>query len=742
MSLTESLPLSMSKQHSFIVVSNRLPVNVSREDGKLVLRPSTGGLATAMSSLTSNKLWIGWPGIADDDLTDDDRAFIRKELASYGCYPVFLTKNQIEKFYEGYANDTIWPLFHYFQQYARYDPDYWQAYKDVNKLYMQAVIKQAASDAAIWIHDYHLMLLPRLLRKNLPNASIGFFLHIPFPSYEIFRLLPNRTQILEGLLGADLVGFHVYDYARHFMSSVLRILGVESSRGTIVLGDRVIKVDSFPIGIDYTRYVSALEDSETLEQRKVLDKLYRGQKVILSMDRLDYSKGIESRLKAFEQFLQQNPSAHQKVSMVMVAVPSRTEVETYRELRQDIERTVSRINGTFGTVGWTPIAYHFKNLPFPQIVALQARADIALITPLRDGMNLVAKEYIATKQKGLGVLILSEMTGAIDELPEALRVNPNNTDSIVAAIRGALDMPKKEQQRRLASMQGRLSRYTVQRWAKDFMDELHATKRAQADQGSRLLTQEREDKLLRLFGMAKKRLLLLDYDGTLRGFAAGHEPHLAAPTVRLKRLIQEVALIPRTLVCIVSGRPRAALDEWFGDLPVALAAEHGAWMKYDGEWSRQQVSLHEHKDRLLPLLELYVDRTPGARIEQKDLAIVWHYRGVPAELAHARNASLRHELERVLENTDVSVHAGNKILEIKPDTVHKGAVAEDLFALHNPDFALSIGDDYTDEDMFKAMPDEAFSIKVGLGDTAARYQVLGIDDVLRLLKQFTAAAKK
>ncbi len=693
-----------------------------------------------MSSLggdSSERVWIGWPGIPSDELTPADKTAITRKLRGLGCIPVFLTKQQVDNFYHGYANDTIWPLFHYFQSLAKYDNSYWLSYEAVNAQFKKAVARHADPQATVWIHDYHLMLLPQMLRKVLPDGTIGFFLHIPFPSYEIFRLLPNRAQILKGLLGADLIGFHVYDYARHFLSSVLRILGVENSHGSITIGSRIVKVDAFPIGIDYSRFVTALNDEETVKEVGILEDHYRDKKVILSMDRLDYSKGIMKRLEAFEQFLQKNPKFHKKVTLIMVAVPSRTEVETYKELRDEIEKSVSHINGAYGSVDWTPISYQFKNLPFAQIVALFARADVALLTPLRDGMNLVAKEYIATKQQRPGVLILSEMAGAVDELPEAIRINPNDINSIVQALQTALKMPRKTQLENLKSMQRRLSRYTVQRWSSDFIEQLHASKQAQTRKGDKVITPEIEAKIVRQFKKAKKRLLLLDYDGTLRGFVPSHTPHLAKPPASLLRLIRTLANLPNTKVCIISGRPRKALTAWFSDIPLSLAAEHGAWMKYDGEWSQQPVSLHEHRKDILSVLEHYAERTPGARIEQKDFALVWHYRNVPTELAHARNASLRYELNQLLANTDLVVHKGAKIIEIKPRSVHKGMVAEDLMAIHKADFILGVGDDYTDEDMFRVLPDDAFSIKVGLGDTSARFQVTSVEKVLQLLRKLT-----
>lgn len=726
----------MAKE-KFVIVSNRLPVSVSKVDDKLEFTTSSGGLATALSRLQTkheSRVWVGWPGIANEDITASDKKIIIEELKKHGCSPVFLSKQQIALYYDGYSNDTIWPLFHYFQTLVKHDLDYWDGYNEVNELFKKAVLKHAGRDSYIWIHDYHLMLLPKMIRDSLPESTIGFFLHVPFPSYELFRLLPNRSEILEGLLGANLIGFHIYDYARHFLSSILRILAIDNTHGTITIGDRAIKVDAFPISIDYSRFAEASKDKKIQKEIDDLEKNYQGKKIILSVDRLDYSKGIMNRLEAFEQFLKENEQAYtKKIVLVVIAVPSRTEVETYRELRSNIEKTISRINGQYGQVDWTPISYHFKNLPFEQVAALFWVADVALLTPLRDGMNLVAKEYVATKQDKAGVLILSEMTGAVDELPESIRINPNNRSEIVKALTLALKIPKKTQIQVIKSMQRRLSKYTIDRWSEDFVEQLEESKRWQKSRGKKIIDKNTEDRILRSYNKSKKRLILLDYDGTIRAFVSSPNPKRAAPSKSLKLLIKSLAENPSNELCIVSGRPRNVLESWFEDIDISLSSEHGAWIKTEGEWSRQQISLGEYRKKIVSTLEKYLDRTPGAKIEQKDFSIVWHYRNVPTELAHARNASIMYELNNSLGSSDFGVYKGNKIIEIKPKNIHKGIVAEDLIGIHEPDFILSIGDDYTDEDMFHSLPDEAFSIKVGLGDTAARYQLISVNDVHELL---------
>lgn len=724
------------KKYKFIVVSNRLPVTVKKENGQLVFSESSGGLATAMSSLDSatESLWIGWPGIVAEELTPADKAKISRELKKYNCLPIYLSSELVASFYEGYANDTLWPLFHYFQQSATYREDYWRAYKHANELFAKAVLKNADTHATIWVHDYHFLILPGMLRAKQPNLSIGFFLHIPFPSYEVFRLLPERREILEGMLGADLLGFHIYDYARHFLSSCLRMLGAESKYGMLDYQDRTVLTDAFPIGIDYKKFTAALETQEVQQEREKIQETHKDQKIIISVDRLDYTKGILERLEAYDLLLQENPRFHKRVVLVMVAVPSRTEVQAYRDLRDTVEQTIGRINGTYGTVDWSPISYQFRNLPFTQIVGLYASADVALVTPLRDGMNLVAKEYVATKRKTQGMLVLSELAGAIDELPEAIRVNPNNIRSIKNAINQALMMSKKEKKQRLTKMQRRIASYTVQRWAKDFLEQLDTIKKYQSNQQKKIIHKQVTEEIVSSFKAAQKRLVILDYDGTIRDFVSSPHPANAKPSIALKRVLNGIASQKNTTLCIVSGRTRDALDSWFSDMPVSLAAEHGAWIKSDAQWKGTKTKFMQYKPAIIELLCQYAERTAGAEVEVKDFSVVWHYRHVPTELAYIRNINIDRDLQTMLAETDIKVHFGEKIIEVKPESISKGNVVQKLVQSYAPDFILCAGDDYTDEDMFAALPDSAFTIKVGSEHSAARYQVADVQKLLRLLK--------
>lgn len=449
-----------------LIVSNRLPVTVVKRDGRVHLAASVGGLATGMGSFyrERNALWIGWPGISQQRAKDDEES-IRRDLLERDCVPVFLSHQSIDNYYYGFCNKTIWPLFHYFVQHVTYDKGLWENYKRVNKVFRDAVLEVAQPDDTIWLHDYHLMLLPEMLRKRLPDAKIGFFLHIPFPSYEILRLLPWRCEILEGLLGADLVGFHTYDYVRHFIDSVRSLTGHEFNLGQFHVGNRRVKVDAFPMGIDYNVFEQKGSTTQVKREIKRLRNRLGFRTIILSFDRLDYTKGIVERLEAFDLFLERYPQYRDNVTMVIGAVPSRTRMESIVTLKRRVDEMVGRINGKYGSVSWMPVWYLYRSLPFNMLVAFYQLADVCLVTPLRDGMNLVAKEFIASKPGGEGVLILSEMAGAAKELGEAVLVNPNNKEAIAEAMREALTMPEEEQIERNRRMQQQLKRCDVRQWA-------------------------------------------------------------------------------------------------------------------------------------------------------------------------------------------------------------------------------------------------------------------------------------
>ena len=725
-----------------LIVSNRLPVSVTKRAGNLSFQPSVGGLATGLASFREShqSQWIGWPGIAADKVSEHQKQEITDKLKKENCHSVFLSTKDVRNFYYGFCNKTIWPLFHYFPLYTAYEDQYWQAYRNVNKAFCEAIIKIAKPGDYIWIHDYQLMLLPQLVRQKLPNAQVGFFLHIPFPSFELFRLLPWRKEILKGLLGADLIGFHTYDYVRHFLSSTTRIAGTEHSMGALAVDDRIVKADAFPMGIDYERYSEAAEDPTVKKRLATIRKEVGNRKIIISIDRLDYTKGILQRLEAFDQFLTQNPEYKEKVTLILVAVPSRTGVEDYAELRRQLEGLVGRINGEHGSLGWVPVWYLYRFLPFERIAALYNAADVALVTPLRDGMNLIAKEFVATKKDGRGVLILSEMAGAASELGEAIAVNVNNKQEIIDAIKEALEMPVEEQIERNRLMQGRLCRYTVMRWANDFLEALSDVKKTQAELSVRKLAQPIKEQLVAEYSKSSKRLFLLDYDGTLVGFA--DRPEKAGPDEELWALLQALVADAKNEVVIISGRDKETLSYWLGNTNSSLIAEHGAWIKAkDKDWEVIEPLRNDWKDTIRPILELYADRTPGSSVEEKDFSLVWHYRKADSELASLRIQELRDAVLNLTKNLDIGVFEGSKILEVKNIGISKGHATERWLAKDKWDFILAAGDDYTDEDMFSILPESAYSIKVGYGISKARFNLDSVNELRGLLEELTKKRK-
>ncbi|MFQ6036583.1 MAG: bifunctional alpha,alpha-trehalose-phosphate synthase (UDP-forming)/trehalose-phosphatase, partial [Sedimentisphaerales bacterium] len=608
------------------------------------------------------------------------------------------------------------------------------------KVKKPCVIKIARSGDYVWFHDYQLMLLPKLLREKLSGLEIGFFLHIPWPSFELFRLLPWREEILEGLLGADLIGFHTYDYVRHFLSSVCRIVGLDHTLGKVAVGNRMVKVDAFPMGINYEQYSHATKDPGVRKEVNKIRQNVGDRKIIISIDRLDYTKGIIQRLEAFDLFLSENPEYKDKVTLIMVAVPSRTDVQDYKILRSDLEHLVGRVNGEHGTIGYMPVWYLYRFMPFTKLIALYSIADVALVTPLRDGMNLIAKEFIATKTDGRGVLIISEMTGAASELGEALIVNANNKRAIVAAIKEALQMPTDEQIERNRRMQERLQRYDVIRWSNDFLNALSDVKKTQQELSVRKLSEAACQKLISDYTKSNKRLFLLDYDGTLVGFRG--RPEKAGPDPEIMRLLESLSNNPKNNVVIISGRPKAVLMKWLGNLNMALVAEHGAWIKEKSkDWQCIESLSSDWKDAIRPILELYSDRTPGSLVEEKDFSLVWHYRRADPELASVRVQELRDALLNLTANLNVGVFEGSKILEIKNIGINKGRAAEFWLANYDWDFIMAAGDDYTDEEMFTVLPQTAYSIKVGVPPVAgkARFNVDTIYEIRLLLEELLDA---
>jgi trehalose 6-phosphate synthase/phosphatase len=718
-----------------IIVSNRLPVNIERkEDGTLAYKPSSGGLATGLGSIykQGNNLWIGWPGIYLDD--ENEQLSLETELLKESLSPVFLAPNDFKNYYEGFSNATLWPTFHYFPQYAVYEEKFWEAYQISNQKFCDAILKIVQPEDTIWIHDYHLLLLPQMLRQKFGKISIGFFQHIPFPSYELFRLLPWRRQLLMGMLGADLIGFHTYDDMRHFLSSVNRLAGIGYFQGQVELGNRKIIVDAFPMGIDYDRYEETAKKTDTINREERYRQSLGDQKLMLSIDRLDYSKGIPQRLRAFEQLLEKHPEYRQRVSLFLIVVPSRDTVERYRRLKIEIDELVGRINGQYSRLAWTPIHYFYRSFPIEALCAFYRMAHVALITPLRDGMNLVSKEYVASKLDQKGVLILSEMAGASKELSEAILINPNDIQQITEAMKMAINMPEEEQKKHMTIMQNTLRKYNIHHWVKLFLDRLKES----IIQQDALLAKQLEDTIigvmLRQYHQADTRMIFLDYDGTLVPFA--NDPMEANPDQELKEILISLSANPQNRVVIISGRGKDVLETWLGDLKVDFISEHGVWLREQGEdWKVNGAVDGEWKKTIHQVLDLYVSRTPNSFVEEKSYSLVWHYRKVETGLGELRTRELSSHLKYLTNNMNLQVLEGDMVVEIKHSNINKGKAAKKWLDKFPTEFVIALGDDKTDEDTFKAMPPQAFTIKIGTDLSAAKYYVQSPQEVRALLKK-------
>jgi len=724
--------MNRKKNKRLIIVSNRLPVKAEIQDEIIHFEKSAGGLATGLNSLdvSYEKHWIGWPGIyTSDDKTERELSL---SLENYNFHPLFMSEEDVELYYEGYSNSTLWPLFHYFYEYTSHNQEYWESYKKVNAMFAEKVLEVASENDIIWVQDYHLMLLPMMIREHLPSVRIGFFLHIPFPSFELFRTLENREELMTGLLGADLIGFHTFTYMRHFVSTLYRVKGIESDDNTFHYKNRTLSVDSFPMGINYENFFNAYKNPDVEKFAGNIRKRYHDRKIILSVDRLDYSKGILRRLEAFRLLLQKYPEWIGKVSLVMILVPSRDTVDRYHDLKVSIDETIGNINGTMSQPDWIPIHYFYQSFSFQELTAFYHESDVALVTPLRDGMNLVAKEYVAAKATNPGVLVLSEMAGAAIELTDALLVNPNSTDEIATNLNYALVMPEDEQKLRLARMQKKLKKQDVVKWAADFIDELERIHLRQRDIRKKNLNRGQSIEIIEAFKNAKRRLIILDYDGTL--VPLYNDPAEALPDKPLLTLLKALIGTKGVDLAIISGRDKTFLDSIFGELDITLFAEHGAQRRVNGTWESVFRPDLSWQPEIIKIIQDVTDNTPGSQLEKKNTSLVWHYRNTDKWLANLRSAQLVNKLISPCNRRQLHLMRGDKIVEVKPSEYTKGTTINSFFNCDDYEFILAGGDDTTDEDMFAALPKDAITVKVGKPSDKSRFTLENSSEFIKLLR--------
>lgn len=718
---------------TLINVSNRLPVTVGADK----ITKSSGGLVAALEGLSKHEYkttWIGWPGAAFPDPAGQQE--IERVLRDeHGCVPVFLGQEETGAFYEGFSNSSIWPLLHYLPNYMHYEPAWWDHYQNVNRRFAEKVLENAQDGDLVWVHDYQLMLLPALLKAAAPRLRVGFFLHTPFPVYEIFRCLPRGRELVAGMLGADRIGFHTFGYLRHFFATAQRLLDLDPELTHIRTGGYSTALGVYPIGINAPKFEETLNSPEFARRREEFCTIHGDKQIVLSVERMDYTKGILHRLEAIEQFLASSDRIDD-VRFIFVSVPSREGIEEYQALREEVEARIGRLNGKYATLRNSPIHFIHGSVEFTDLCAMYSLADVALVTPLIDGMNLVAKEYLACQRDNPGLLILSEFAGAAEELFNAFLVNPYDARAVAETLAAALVLSPDEKRARNQAMRERVMRCDAQHWAQTFINDLAASPAPNAAVAGADLTEAR-DALARALSENKRVALFLDYDGTLREIE--RDPQAAGPTPAVEALLRKLQDRANVDVTLISGRQQADLEKWFGAYPFNLIAEHGASVRRHDqkEWEQLDRTVsYAWKAELLPILHLYQDATPGSFVEEKRTSLVWHYRQADPQFGSWKARELAEELVALTANEPIQVRRGRKIVEVTAAEVNKGAaVARLLEQDQDHGLALCAGDDQTDESMFRLSTPCLLSLKVGDGPTQARYRVAGPVEFRQFLQE-------
>jgi trehalose 6-phosphate synthase/phosphatase len=714
-----------------ILASNRLPVTITTTPEGPALTASSGGLASALREYHEHGdgSWVGWLG----DTSMLDEAAVQELFAQAEqkrLKPVALTAEEVALFYDGYSNAVLWPLFHYLLDKVQLDAsDEWRAYVSVNERFADAIAAEVEGSEMVWIHDYQLTLVPSMLRRRAGSARIGFFLHIPWPSADVFRILPSRAEVIAGLLGADLIGFQSENDRQNFAHAAAEVLNIDYSAQSLRWEDREVQLAVYPIGIDVNTFTRSSPEIEQMTAQIRAET--RGKKILLGVDRLDYTKGLERRMLAVDRLLEREPALRDQLHYIQLAVPSREKIDAYAELRSRVNELVSRINSNHGSPTSSPVQFLYRSIPVDELIALYRAADVMLVTPLRDGMNLVCKEYVAARTDGRGCLVLSEFAGAAAELATAITVNPYDILGVSAAIERAMFMSEEEQQLRMRELRHLVESSPVQSWAADFLRDLEAVEPANIAMAT--AASELETALSQLVA-AKHRTLLLDYDGTLAPIA--ELPSLAAPSPQLISLLARLVDAPGTAVHIVTGRSQDSIEPWLGGLPLWLHVEHGLRSRRpDGTWLPSLRDRPEVIERGAHIMGKFAQRLRGAFVESKAASVAFHYRRANPFAAFGTIGTLRQELQRTL-GPDVQLLDGHKVLELRQSGVSKN-VAVKIALEHAPadSVVLAAGDDRTDEDMFNALPRGALSIRIGTGPTAARLRVESSRALLGLLSR-------
>ncbi|KAF5203494.1 Alpha,alpha-trehalose-phosphate synthase [UDP-forming] [Thalictrum thalictroides] len=792
---------STACRERIIIVANVLPLHAKRDDatGRWFFTLDEDSILLQMKDGFPSETDVIYVGSLTVDIDINEQEEVsQKLLEEFSCVPTFLSPDLYKKFYHGFCKQQLWPLFHYMLPICPdrgdlFNRSLWQAYVSVNKIFADKVMEVINPDEDyVWVHDYHLMVLPTFLRKRFHRVRLGFFLHSPFPSSEIYRTLPVREEILKGLLNSDLIGFHTFDYARHFLSCCSRMLGLEyaSKRGYIGLDyfGRTVYLKILPVGVHMGRLESILNLSSTTVKVKEIQEKFTGKKLIVGVDDMDIFKGISLKLLAVEQLLELHPELQGKLVLVQIVNPARSTGKDVQEAMRETQLTVRRINKIYGLPGYDPIILIEHSVPLYEKIAYYAVAECCIVNAVRDGMNLVPYKYIVCRQGTPKVdeamnliagaprtssLVVSEFVGCSPSLSGAIRVNPWDIDAVAEALSLAINMPVAEKQLRHEKHYRYVSSHDVAYWARSFVQDLekackdHYSKRCWGTGfglGFRVLSLSPNfrklisDHIVSAYRRTSRRVILLDYDGTIMPQTS----IVKTPGPEIISILNNLCSDPKNTVFIVSGRGRSSLSEWFAPCDrLGIAAEHGyfiRWSKASAWESSPVVADIDWKRIAEPVMRLYTEATDGSCIETKESALVWHHQDADSDFGPCQAMELLDHLESVLANDPVVVKKGQYIVEVKPQGVSKGLAAEKLLSTlgssgKSPDFILCIGDDRSDEDMFEAISNavsspsllavpEIFACTVGQKPSKAKYYVNDTADVVRMLEGLASASLK
>ena len=643
----------MPAHRRLVIASNRLPFTVESVRSRLELRTTTGGLASALAAVHQHgdNVWVGWPGDCSA-LDERARAELDVTLEQRRFVPIALSGRELVDYYDGICNAALWPVLHYQLERLPLNFSPFEAYRAVNERFADALISRHRPGDILWIHDYHLMLVPAMVRRRLPDAQIGFFLHTPFPAGDVFRVLPWRRELLDGILGATLVGFQTAGDAANFGATLRGLMGYHVDASGVIADGRRVDFGTYPVGIDADR----LRDGGRPTRRFTRTDC----RLFVGVDRLDYTKGIPLRLAAFERLLAAHQSLRGGVQLLQVAVPSREHVPAYGTLRREVEALIARVNVRFGTPSWTPVRYFPESLPPADLAALYRAADVMLVTSLRDGMNLVAKEFVSSRDDEDGVLVLSELTGAAGELQEALTVNPYSVDDLVDTMVHALEMDTEERRSRMVALRLRTAGHTVQNWADRFTCDINAATTGCLNRPAAAAETIR--------GSIERGIhvsLVLPFEGILVPDA--RDASRSGPDPELMHLLRELTVRSGLTVHLVTGFDHELIDEWFDRVPAVLWAEHGLWRREAGgrRWRLTQWTASEWVDDVRQLMEQFVASTPGAFVEARPTALTWHFGRADAALGQSQAQTLAALLRDAADFLGYEVSASAGVVEVR-----------------------------------------------------------------------------